>query len=164
MGVSCQSLSISPQKTAYAPGESVTITVVGQGEISNITVRYAPAKRNIIQQPYISTEILGTYNASSKTWTSNWTVPGDGEYIIMPNMVQTNGQQCAGNPAYSSTTRQGTMAGGGLTAGVTPCTGCHKTIAVDSSYGAKAGDISWLDWMYFPCVLLKTNLKDIYIR
>ncbi|PIV08287.1 hypothetical protein COS52_03520, partial [Candidatus Roizmanbacteria bacterium CG03_land_8_20_14_0_80_39_12] len=77
--------------------------------------------------PYISTEILGTYNASSKTWTSNWTVPGDG-----------------------------------LTAGVTPCTGCHKTIAVDSSYGAKAGDISWLDWMYFPCVLLKTNLKDIY--
>jgi len=139
VGVSCQSLSISPQKTAYAP-----------------------AKRNIIQQPYISTEILGTYNASSKTWTSNWTVPGDGEYIIMPNMVQTNGQQCAGNPAYSSTTRQGTMAGGGLTAGVTPCTGCHKTIAVDSSYGAKAGDISWLDWMYFPCVLLKTNLKDIY--
>ena len=106
VGVSCQSLSISPQKTAYAP-----------------------AKRNIIQQPYISTEILGTYNASSKTWTSNWTVPGDG-----------------------------------LTAGVTPCTGCHKTIAVDSSYGAKAGDISWLDWMYFPCVLLKTNLKDIYIR
>ena len=104
VGVSCQSLSISPQKTAYAP-----------------------AKRNIIQQPYISTEILGTYNASSKTWTSNWTVPGDG-----------------------------------LTAGVTPCTGCHKTIAVDSSYGAKAGDISWLDWMYFPCVLLKTNLKDIY--
>jgi len=78
VGVSCQSLSISPQKTAYAP-----------------------AKRNIIQQPYISTEILGTYNASSKTWTSNWTVPGDG-----------------------------------LTAGVTPCTGCHKTIAVDSSYGA----------------------------
>ena len=101
VGVSCQSLSISPQKTAYAPGESVTITVVGQGEISNITVRYAPAKRNIIQQPYISTEILGTYNASSKTWTSNWTVPGDG-----------------------------------LTAGVTPCNGCHKTIAVDSSYGA----------------------------
>ena len=57
----------------------------------------------------------------------------------MPNMVQTNGQQCAGNPAYSSTTRQGTMAGGGITAGVTPCNGCHKTIAVDSYYGNTTG-------------------------
>ena len=142
MGVSCQSLSISPQKTVYAPGESVTITVVGQGEISNITVRYAPAKRNIIQStPFISTDITGTgtYNAGTKTWAGNWTLPGDGEYIIMPNMVQANGQQCAGNPAYSSATRQGTMAGGGLTAGDTPCTGCHKTIAVDSNYGNTTG-------------------------
>ncbi len=142
----CNSIQISPSKPVYLPGDTLTITVTGQGNLAKILVRYAPAKRNLIQVPYISIDIPGKYDPTSQTWIGTWTVPNqDGEYIIMPNLFQPNGQFCAGNPAYSRTTRQGTMAGGNLTLGATPCQGCHKTIIVDSYANAKPGDLGIYD-------------------
>ncbi len=136
----CQAMHITPEKPTYKPGDTITVTVKGQGAIANILVRYAPAKRNITQTPVISTEITGTYDQTTQMWTGQLKLPQDGEYIIMPNLVQPNGQICAGNPAYSKSTRQGTMAGSGITPGTTPCTGCHKTIVVDSTYGTGNGE------------------------
>lgn len=141
-------IQISPVKAVYLPGEQVTITIViatvGAGKLQDIKARWAPSRRNIIQVPYISTDIAGTYNSTTKTWTGSWILPGNGEYVVMANLIQTNEQMCAGNPAYTCTgCRAGTMTGllngAQITPGIYPCTGYHKPIVVDSNYGNTTG-------------------------
>ncbi|OGI16050.1 hypothetical protein A3K63_02130 [Candidatus Micrarchaeota archaeon RBG_16_49_10] len=134
----CQSISISPSKAGYAPGEQVTITAQGFTGISDIEVLWAEATANLVTQGNWHT-ISGTFNAGTATWTGTWTIPKNGEYIIAPTFFNSTGESCIGNPGYiCSGCHEGTL-NGTVSPGSQSCKGCYKGIIVSSNYGRTDG-------------------------
>lgn len=134
---SCQPITVSPSKTAYSPTETITFTVTGSSNTANIKSYWAPATQNLTADVW--TEIPGNYNAAAKTWTGSWTPAnngvGNGEYIFTPNVENSANQFCSGNPGYTcSGCETGTEVGAGLVAGTSACSGCSKTIVINSNY------------------------------
>ncbi|OGV96258.1 hypothetical protein A2W24_04115 [Microgenomates group bacterium RBG_16_45_19] len=139
----CQGITLSPEKPAYSPGETVTINVSTAGEVNNIGVRYIQATRNIVREPFVSQGIQGSFDANTQSWQGSWTVPANGEYLLMVNIYQPDGYVCAGNPGYLCPgCEQGVLAGGGQASTVytTACQGCHKNVVVNDRYGLTSPD------------------------
>ena len=133
---SCSSISVSPPVgTKYRPGETVTLTVQAQGQVSGIQIRRVQASRNLVQQPFVPESITtGSYNSQTKIWTGTWVTPENGEYLIWPNIFEPSGYLCSGNPGYlCSGCQNGTYAGPDHPGGTVACNGCQKTIVVDDT-------------------------------
>ncbi len=136
---SCASLSIRPNRSVYNPGEQVTITAQGVGDVVAIRLWYKEALDMLtVPGPGNNwTQITNTnFNPATKTLTANWTIPANGEYVLFANMIQSDGWVCSGNPGYKCNgCHTGTMSNWRVNdnGGNYPCQGCHLTIAVDSS-------------------------------
>ncbi|MBP7876266.1 hypothetical protein KA012_04705, partial [Candidatus Woesebacteria bacterium] len=149
VNASCESLTISPAKTAYAPGETITVEIKGAGDVKNIILLYARTNGDLT-----STNPMlwkwntpnGAYYQSSKSWKGTLTLPlEDGEYLIAENVIDANNQICSGNPAYtcagcSTGTVATTNSSGVITeVGKQACQGCQKVVVVDSNFGRTTG-------------------------
>jgi len=183
--VACNSITISPDKKVYKPGEKVKITIKGAGPVSNIQVNWIAASSNLIyNKPWNSKKIEPfTYNSGSKTTTANWTVPRNGEYLLMVNVFGTNGDICAGNPGYTcSGCEKGTVIGKNIPGGGIKndgkkrthwCKGCHKTVVVNSNrtfrpsftafkIGKKDSIIDSFSWINIASVIIFNETPRSY--
>jgi hypothetical protein len=149
VGASCQSLTITPQKTAYAQGETINIVVKGTGSVKGINVYYVKSDPNLTSTNPLFwrwDNMNGSYDPANTTWIGTLTLPQqDGEYIITENTTDMNGQICSGNPGYTcsgcinGTEAQTDASGNVIRVGAYPCNGCHKVVVVDSNYGKTNG-------------------------
>ncbi|OGD08650.1 hypothetical protein A2397_04910 [Candidatus Amesbacteria bacterium RIFOXYB1_FULL_44_23] len=137
INVSCASITISPAKKAYLPGEQVTLTVQGAGLVTGMEVYFAPAVMDMTK-PYPADywdPIPGSYSLASKKWTGTWTVPNkNGEYVIVPNLKQGDGGFCSGNPGYACANCNKGTAAGTINPGIQSCLGCQLKLLVNSNY------------------------------
>lgn len=126
-------IQIISDKEIYDPGDMVKLTIQADDKVKDIKVNWAPVGRNIIQKPFISEEVLGQYNPNTNTWTGNWIVPKNGEYLLMANIWDQDDILCAGNPGYGcDDCGQGTLVKQGVEAGQIACNGTNKILIVDS--------------------------------
>ncbi|MFH1088727.1 MAG: hypothetical protein V1719_02700 [Patescibacteria group bacterium] len=149
VGVSCQSLTISPQKTAYAPRETINVEVIGAGAVKVVNVYYVKTNPDLTSTNPLFwrwDNVNGSYDSVSKSWKGTITLPQqDGEYIITANITDTNGQICSGNPGYvcpgciKGTEAKTDASGNVIEVGKYSCQGCHKVVVVDSNYGRTSG-------------------------
>ena len=149
VGVSCQSLTISPQKTAYAPGETINVEAKGTGAVRMVNVYYVKTNPDLTSTNPLFwrwNNVNGSYDPVSISWKGTIILPQqDGEYIITENISDANGQICSGNPAYTcpgcikGTEAKTDASGNVIEVGKYSCQGCHKVVVVDSNYGRTTG-------------------------
>ena len=157
--VGCQDNGItitSGEKKFYSPGERINLTIRGKEfnssapKLTNIVLWYAPANGNLrttatSAENWKNTNITGSYNASTKSWTGTWVLPTeDGEYILAPNFIQSDNYACSSNPGYLCPNCHTGYQFDRSSAQRIPretysCKGCHKTFVVSRTASNPGG-------------------------